>query len=416
MKTKESMQFLVTVGLLFSAITAVAQNRVVVVPLLGDDPQPIANVVTVAKENGDFTSPITALNSINDASQSSPYIVAIAPGEYQLGAGQVIMKPFVELIGSGKVATRLVASRGSGTDDASAAVIVGADNSTISDLSIENTRTNSNSFGIYNGAADIKIQHVSMTMNSGPASGFQVGILNDGSNVKISHAEIELNDGGQQIALFSRNASVVEIEKITTRSSGGNSFQYGLLGFGAKTKINHATIEVTGGSSRQWGYSAGGAPGIDNTLELNHVHISLSSGTSGDQIGAELATQGPNNNTIINNSKILVDGSTAAYAAGISLTQSGELVMTNTEISASGATEESQGVVQNIGTTSTIRGSKIFGTDSSVFLGGPGTPALAYVSDSFLEGGTDLGSGNFRCSFVFNEFGGPLDNACSTGP
>ncbi len=403
---------------LFSITFAVAaQNKVVVIPLFGDDTKPIANVLVVAKQNGDFTSPVAALNSITDASKSNPYLVAIAPGEYQLGSAQIVLKPYVELVGSGRIVTRLIASRGSATDDASAAVIAAADNSSISNLSIENTRANTSSFGIYSEDAKVTIKNVSITMDNGPASGFHVGILNDTSEVEISHVDIDLSDGGQQIGIFSRNNSKVKIDHSTVESSAGSSFQYGILGSNSETIVNHTKLNVTGGASRQWGYSAGGtASGGTPHLELNHVAISLSDGVSNDQLGLELAIQGASNTTVIRNSNIIVDAGSAAFAAGISLLQAGHLEMSNTEIATSGASGASRGVTQNIGTTSTIRASRIFGADSSIFLGGPSTPALAYVSDSFLEGGTNVGSGNFRCSFVFNGFGSQLDSNCASGP
>ena len=58
---------------LFTAVsmngTAHAQNKVVVIPMAGDA-EPLQNIITVSAQNGDFTSPIAAMNSINDASSS----------------------------------------------------------------------------------------------------------------------------------------------------------------------------------------------------------------------------------------------------------------------------------------------------------------------------------------------------------
>jgi len=60
-----------------------------------------AKLVVVAKSGGDYTSPITAVNSITDASDSNPYLIKVMPGVYNLGAASLQMKPFVYLEGSG---------------------------------------------------------------------------------------------------------------------------------------------------------------------------------------------------------------------------------------------------------------------------------------------------------------------------
>ena len=65
--------FLITAFAFLRASMAFAHNRVVIVPLGGDDAKPLQNVVTVSKANGDFTDPVTAMASITDASAENPY-------------------------------------------------------------------------------------------------------------------------------------------------------------------------------------------------------------------------------------------------------------------------------------------------------------------------------------------------------
>ena len=58
--------------LLLTPLTVLAQTKVVVIPLFGDDAKPLKNIVTVAKANGNFADPVAAVNSIKDASVSNP--------------------------------------------------------------------------------------------------------------------------------------------------------------------------------------------------------------------------------------------------------------------------------------------------------------------------------------------------------
>lgn len=79
-----------------------------------------ANVLVVAKSGGDFTDPVTAVNSITDSSATNPYLVKIMPGVYDIGAGTISMKPYVDVEGAGANVT-VIAARNFGvmlSDDA----------------------------------------------------------------------------------------------------------------------------------------------------------------------------------------------------------------------------------------------------------------------------------------------------------
>ena len=92
--------FLVFLTLLLP-LAAYAHNRVVVVPLSGNDIEPLSNIVTVAKRNGDFSNPLAAMASITDASVSNPYLIVIAPGVYNLN-GELVLQEFASIADSSK--------------------------------------------------------------------------------------------------------------------------------------------------------------------------------------------------------------------------------------------------------------------------------------------------------------------------
>ena len=116
--------------LLLAPLTVLAQTKVVVIPLFGDDPKPLKNIVTVAKANGDFTSPVAAVNSITDASATNPYLVVIGPGVYTMGAA-LVMKEYVDIAGSGENVTKLTGAISTG-QLSSSAIVHGANNAALS--------------------------------------------------------------------------------------------------------------------------------------------------------------------------------------------------------------------------------------------------------------------------------------------
>jgi len=91
-----------------------------------------SNVVVVSKNGGDFTDPITAINSIIDASASNPYLIKIMPGVYEITT-PLSIKNYVDIEGSGENNTKIVGAL-FGT-----AVIIGSSYSEIKYLTIQNT-------------------------------------------------------------------------------------------------------------------------------------------------------------------------------------------------------------------------------------------------------------------------------------
>lgn len=99
---------------------------------------PYQNVIIVAMSGGDFTDVQQAINSITDAAADNPYLVWIAPGVYR---GTVVMKPYVDLQGAGQGTTILASKNGSDVWPPTTAGLILAANTSLRDLTLENTGT-----------------------------------------------------------------------------------------------------------------------------------------------------------------------------------------------------------------------------------------------------------------------------------
>ena len=113
-----------------------------------DDGATYDNVVTVAKSGGDFTSVVSALNSITDSSSSNRYLVRVMPGEYT-ESNLVTVKSYVHVRGSGPNATVITSSRSSGTPSNGSATVDLLDNGRISNLTVRNTGTGTYGIALY---------------------------------------------------------------------------------------------------------------------------------------------------------------------------------------------------------------------------------------------------------------------------
>ena len=151
-----------------------AVDKVVVIPL--NSAKKLQNIVTVSPKGGDFTDPAAAVNSITDASVTNLYLVVIGPGSYNLNAsGPLVMKEYVSIAGAGEKATKLYGSRSSDSFNAASAIITGATNSSLSNLTVENTGGGNYSTAIYNYQASPDLHNIEVIARD---SNYVCGIQN----------------------------------------------------------------------------------------------------------------------------------------------------------------------------------------------------------------------------------------------
>ncbi len=125
-----------------------------------------AQLVTVAKSGGDFTSIQAAINSITDASADKIYVVLVYPGLYQ---EQVTLKSYISLVGIDRDACQIEFSSSSG------AVIMAAF-SEIRQMRVRQTVTSSDWGIVVNDVSDVGIRDVELIAPTGtePSNGIRV--------------------------------------------------------------------------------------------------------------------------------------------------------------------------------------------------------------------------------------------------
>ena len=272
---------LVASCLLFTSIAG-AHNKVVLIPMSGDDVRPLKNIITVAKKNGDFTSPVTALNSIMGAAHNNAYLIVIAPGVYTLTSQQLVMKQYVDITGSGQNVTILKGSKSSASRSSSAAVVVGANNSKISNLTIQNTDSvfsvSTYAIGIFNGGASPTIQDTTISVTAG--KNFQYGIYN--VNTVASIAAPKLSDltilvtgaNNSQTGVFNnRDVGAVlgrgpTLMNLRITVEGGAGTEYGVYNFSSNNSVmmSNSRISAATASIRAFTGSATDETYISNSL------------------------------------------------------------------------------------------------------------------------------------------------------
>lgn len=153
-------------------------------------------VSPVGTEGENGVALLDALAGITDASAGKPYLLKIEPGVYNLDTSPLTMKPFVDIEGSGELATRITRASGS--------TLVGADNAELRFLTVENTGGTFANRAIYNEDASPRLTHVTATAGGGFRS----------------------------IGVFNFRSSSPTIIDVTVTASGGEGQAYGVLNEG----------------------------------------------------------------------------------------------------------------------------------------------------------------------------------------
>jgi hypothetical protein len=192
-----------------------------------------ANVVVVAKSGGDYTDPVTAINSISDASATNTYLVKIMPGTYNIGFGQIRVKDYVDIEGSGVEVTKIVGQSAGGANQGV--------------ISIWYTN------GVEVRSLSVEVD--SITPGPGSVDGVGIGIYYC-NKVKITDVSIKSVDAFYGVGIYAEGSKVI-LSRVTASAEetkdvsaliGSNTYRYGLEQSNSDVTIENSNISAAGGT------------------------------------------------------------------------------------------------------------------------------------------------------------------------
>lgn len=225
-----------------------------------------ANLIVVAPRGGDFTNPIDALNAITDASADNPYLVRIMPGTYDLGIATLVMKPHVDIEGSGELNTRL---KGSAAD---AGVVAGASFAELRHLTVEASGTEGTIVGIFNASVAPRIASVTVTAEGGKGA---YGVYNLMAAPTLSDVTVKAGGSDTAFGIFNLHSSPVVKNSAITAGNGIYSYYSGTVTVeGTSVNAPLSTIFTDVGATTLVANSrlAGGRPAANGILKCVGVY------------------------------------------------------------------------------------------------------------------------------------------------
>ncbi len=340
------------------------------------------NIKVVAKSGGDFTTITAALNSITTASDANRYLIYVAPGVY---TEQVTMKQYVDIEGAGELTTKITFS---GSAAGTTGTLLGADNTELRFLTVENTGGNAHAKAIYNSGAAPCLTHVTASASGGTDN--NCGVYNYASSPTMTDVTARASGGAYyNYGVSNYYSSSPTMTNVTARASGGTYYSYGVANFASSPTMTNVTASASGKTYNH------GVSNCSSSPTMTNVTASASGGkhsygvynnyySSPTMTNVTVSASGGTDNTGVYN-----DSSLSTIA--------------NSVISGSGGTNN-YGLYNYASSgsyTVLVNNSQISGSNNTIYNDSHFTTR---VGASKLSGGAvSLGGGTVTCAGVYDE-------------
>ncbi len=201
--------------LIFTGLVSSSYADFYVIPVV----QKTKNLITVGKTKANYKNLQSALDSITDASPLNTYLISVGAGEYNVTT-PIQMKSYVNIVGSGRATTILQGNINSSTIE-DAAIILGANNATLTHLSVINRGgTYDYAIAIYNNGVSPYLYNLTVIAEGGTNC---IGIFNTNASPTIANISAMATNCLANIAIRSDGSSSPSITNIIASASGGTS-------------------------------------------------------------------------------------------------------------------------------------------------------------------------------------------------
>ena len=253
---------------------------------------------------------INALAGITNASATKRYLIKVEPGIYDVGSTMLVMKPYVDIEGSGQQATVI---QGVGNNDGSlqTAIVKGASSAELRDLQVKSVGSPSlpDAIALYIASADTRVTRVTLVASGGDShwgirnwqatptikdvsidvqgGSIAYGIVNTGAagdppggtRANLERTTISVASASTAYGIFQKAYSVLDARDVRITVTGGST----TYGFGVdpsfnthiSATFNDAKILVQGASSTSYGIQFGAISQLN--VEQSQVRASAPS-------------------------------------------------------------------------------------------------------------------------------------------
>jgi hypothetical protein len=341
----------------------------------------VVSPVGTAAANG--TALLQALAGITTASAANPWLLKIEPGTYAVGTTSFVMKPYVDVEGSGETVTKIT---GQGQASNSVGTVRGVTNSELRFLTVENTGGAAFAKPLLVDNAAPRITHVTLLSSGGSVEthGFWAqngatptvsdltvsvsatgdtdiyGVVNMSASSVMFNVNVFSNGGATSQAVFNVDGATPTFRNLVAIASGGTAENHGVTNANSSPTMEYVVAVATGAASNNTGLlNLGGA----STPSLRHVVCR--------GLGATNVNWGCLNNSGAQPTMVDIDAEAAGGTSARALDNSpggAGLSLTRVRAVATGASSSNVGLVNSGGSPRIV--------DLTVFANGSGSASV----------------------------------------
>jgi hypothetical protein len=299
-------------------------------------------VPTSGSPTASGSSLLLALAGITDASISKPYVLKLDAAIYDLSTSQLVMKPYVDIEGSGQGST-IIQGPGNGDTSYLTGIIKTASSAELRDLQVVSAGSGqASSIGIFvPPGANTSIRDVTVTAGS---ANYNWGIRSLAASPSIQDVTLNVLSSStyQSVGIGTTGSSANPILKDTVITiSGTGSYAYGIYSDGISTPRELRDLEITLGGSNSSNYGIYvDSYGSSQTFLLTNSIVTVSGGTFNFGLVFYGGTFG------IFNVKASVLTTTGTNSYGIFASSSNVVSVTESEVSGTNAIQASGTIVK----------------------------------------------------------------------
>ncbi len=195
---------------------------------------------------------IATVNGISDASAAKPYVIQLGPGRFNISPAQLILKPFVSLVGQGVGITQVQLNSSS-----NAAAIIAPGNNQLRDLHVQNLgsgSSNAETVGVQTtpGSKSVRLERISV-LADGNGSSVALAVSGD---LFARDSNFVGQTGTKAFALFYSGSGVLDLND--SQFSAINSGAGGAIALGGSSTSNPnwqlRDVRVTASHPAQTGF------------------------------------------------------------------------------------------------------------------------------------------------------------------
>ena len=354
---------------------------------------------------------LRALAGITGASATDPYLIKIEPGLYDLDGRSLVMRPFIDIEGSGEGVTIVQSTVNA------VGTVQGADHAELRRLTVVN-QTAVNGIALANAAAGFSASHVTCLALGGSSS--STALVNSATGGG-TFLDMTLRAEGRSATGASLRGGLLSRSRAF---ASGDEFAYGVFNAASAGEIVDVTAEAVGDSYATAVRNEAGGPLLRNVRASGHgADISegiVNGGGSAARIqGAVIEVSGGTSfasgirnefsSAQISDATITVDAPTSAF--GVSSIFSGTPALRGVTLR---VTAGGHGVgVRSDRTQVTVESSTITADRFSLVNDFGSATTSIQVGASRLEGAVQAGDGTLRCAASYDQAFAPLSAGCT---